>query len=448
MSMPRLVVLGAGYGGIRFILKLKQLAGNQLPYHLTVVDQRDYHLLSQLLHEAATERVSFEEITLPIREIVGPAAEVITAPVVGLDPYAGEVILPERRLPYDYLVVALGSETDFFEIPGLEQHSFTLKSLDDAVAINAHVHTCFQKAAGLTAPRERAPWLTFVVGGGGFAGTQMAGELAEWLPRLADFYRLPRQELRLVLLEAAPQILRGFDPVLAPLGEELLRRKGVEVHLDSPVRQRTPEEVVFGQGERIATQTLIWTGGVRGTATLERLHLPLGPRQRLQVDSHLRVRGHERIYAVGDNALITDPETGKPLPTSAQYALQQGDVAALNLWAEWHGRPLIPYEPKIRGIAISIGREEALATIGSYRFTGLQAALFKQLILLKYIFSLRNLRLVVRHSSTPLLALCRRLPCRIPVTTPQGQVLRLRSRSAELGDLERSLRSTFSPRRL
>lgn len=289
-------------------------------------------------------------------------------------------------------MIALGSETEFYDIPGMREHAFTLKSLHDACLIHSHIREMFAEA-GQKRGWDRRSALTFVVGGGGFTGTELAAEFVELFHKLSQEYGISIDEVRLHLVEAGQGLLPGFPWKLAAQARRTLEQKGVEVILGSPVIAVGGKAIWLKSGEEIPTRTVIWTGGVRAPAMLGKAGLKTGAAGRVMVTPYLKVVDYPDVYAIGDSALIISQSTGRPLPPSAQLAVQQAEVAARNIGAELSGRPLGRYTPKIEGEAVSLGSRNGVAWLGPFRGTGLFAHALKLFIAQRYLFTLGGIRL-------------------------------------------------------
>lgn len=259
----RIVILGGGYGGLNVALELERRLSRlrRSDWEILLVDRYGYHQHIILLHEVAANSITPRDATVPFSRLLrGKRIGFLQGEVAGADLEQRSVAFDGKRVPYDHLVLALGSETDFFGIPGLRQNSFGLKSIDEALAIHAQVRRAFTLAEAAP-PEERRALLTFVVGGGGFTGVEMAGELADWLPELAEEHRIPMPEVRLTVVEASTTILVGFGRRPIRMAREKLAAKGVELKVGTPLVRAEPGLVHLGSGEAIPTRTLIWVGG-------------------------------------------------------------------------------------------------------------------------------------------------------------------------------------------
>lgn len=384
----RVLILGGGYGGLNSALELERRLSDspRRDWEILLVDRCSYHQHIILTHEVAANSIPPEEAMVPFSRLLrGKTIAFLQGQVDSVDLAQRVASIDGRQIPYHHLVIALGSETDFYGIPGLQENSLTLKSVDDALRINAHTREMFALARKATGEELRA-MLTFVVGGGGFTGVELAGEMADWLPELAREQRIAVSEVRLVLVEAAGTILSGFGRRPIRMAREKLQAKGVELKIGTPVARAEPGLVQLGSGEALATHTLIWVGGVKAPPQLAAWGLETGPRGRAVVDEYLESLSHDFVYVVGDCSLVASPSTGRPLPPSAQLALQQAGPVAANVAADLgHGRRRT-FEPTPTGDVISLGRGDAIATFGPVVFDGYKARLLKEGIALRYYY--------------------------------------------------------------
>jgi len=393
----RIVILGGGYGGLNVALQLEGRLSRlrATDREILLVDRHGYHQHVILLHEVAANSITPRDATVPFSRLLrGKRIGFVRGEVAGVDLERRSAVVDGREIPYQHLVLALGSETDFFGIPGLRENSFTLKSVEDAVVIRDRVRRAFTLVRDAS-PEERRALLTFVVGGGGFTGVEMAGELADWLPELAEEHQIPRSEIRLALLEATDTILAGFGRRPTRIAREKLAAKGVELKTGAPVVTAEPGLVYLGSGETVPTRTLIWVGGVEAPPQLAQWGMRVGPRGRAVVNEFLQAADRPEVYVLGDSSLVIRPATGRPVPPSAQVALQQAECVADNVAADLGIGRHRRYELEPMGDVISLGRRDAVATFGPVLFDGYRARLLKESIALRYYHRIGGLALAL-----------------------------------------------------
>lgn len=387
---PRIVVVGAGFGGLWAV---RTLAFE--PVEVLLVDRRNHHTFFPLLYQVAAAEIEPEAIAFPIRGLLRrfPNVGFEMAEVQGIDLTARRLETDGPPIDYDFLILAPGSLAHTFGVPGVAEHAFFLKDLDQAVALRNHILSAFERAAREPDPLRRRRLLTFVIVGGGPTGVEFAGALAELIarPLRRDFPTLDFREVRVLLLEAMEEVLPGLPAVLSTYARERLRHLGVEVRRRAPVAAVGPDRVRLQDGEEIETATVVWTAGVRGHPLGAALGLPLGPGGRALVTPTLQVPGHPEIYVVGDLAL---PEGPGKLPMVAPVAIQQGTLAARNILRALKGRPPLPFRYRDPGTLVTIGRNAAVAHVFGRAFTGFAAWLLWLGVYLIRLIGMRN-RLVV-----------------------------------------------------
>lgn len=390
-NIPKIVILGAGYGGILTALRLqKELNYNEAD--VTLVNKHDYHYITTHLHMPAAGTDNPENARVSISKLIDEfKIDFVKSTVVQIRPQDKKVILEDGTLSYDYLVIGVGGEPETFGIPGMLEYAMNIRSINSVRLIREHIE--YQFARYKREP-HRSDYLTFVVGGAGFTGIEFVGELADRLPELCKQFDVDPSIVKLYNIEAAPTALPGFDPELVEYGMEVLRKKGVTFKIGTAIKECTLDGVIVGEGEEIRSQTVIWTGGIRGNRLIEEAGFET-MRGRVKVDDYLRAPGTENIYIVGDNSLMFNPE-GRPYPPTAQIAMQQGVVCAHNLVASIRKQPLKAFEFKNKGTVASLGKGEAIGIAFGKKYTGRTAAWLKKLIDLRYLFIIGGIPLVLR----------------------------------------------------
>jgi NADH:ubiquinone reductase (H+-translocating) len=356
----KIVILGAGYAGLVAALELNKLTTAQ-EAEIILVNKHEYHTLVTQLHEPASGAKKESDIKISINSILGAKKiKFVKGTVVSIDKEAKEVALEDGKLSYDYLVVSLGSETEFFGIPGLKEYSFTMKTVNQANRIREHIENCFEQYK----TDKRESLLTFVVGGAGFSGIELVGELADQIPKWSQKHGVPASAIKLINVEAAPMILPGFDEGLVSFAKKSLEDRGVKFVIGCPVVQVEPGKVHLKTGDVIDTDTMIWTGGVRGVQQVIDAGFQTEPRGRAAVDEHMRAVGHDDVWIVGDACYVINPEINRPYPPTAQIATQMGENAAVNIYSTMKHLPLDKFHPVLLGAVASLGRKQAIGTMG------------------------------------------------------------------------------------
>jgi NADH dehydrogenase len=387
---PRVVVVGGGFAGLSAVKTLSKI---KPPVKVLLLEQHNYHLFQPLLYQLATGLVQPADIAHPVRGIVRRyRTSVRMATVSGVDFDAKQVLTAEGgRFGYDYLVLAAGATTATFGIPGVEDHSFPLKSMPDALQLRAHLLHQFELADNDPSEIARGA-LTVVVVGGGPTGVEMAGAIHELFKHVLvhDFPDLDINQARVVLLEATDHLLAPFHPSSRQHALDILQKRGVEVRLGQAMERATPDEVVLKDGTVIPTRTLIWGAGVRAHPLADVLGLEQTRGGRIVVGEDLAVPGRPEVFVVGDLAGAGDGKGGL-LPQVAQPAIQEAKHAALNIERTLKGEPRTGFTYKDKGIMATIGRNAAVTELpNGARFKGVLAWYMWLVLHLAYIVGFRS----------------------------------------------------------
>jgi NADH dehydrogenase len=392
MKPPRVVIIGAGFGGL---WAARALAG--YPVDIVLLDRNNYHAFWPLLYQVAAAELEAEQIAHPVRRILRRNENVafVMAEVQEADFAARTIATSTQSIAYDYLVLALGSSASFFGIPGAAERAFPLKTMEESVALRNHILRSFERALQEPDPERRRQLLTFVVVGGGPTGVEYAGALSELVygPLAKDYRGVNIDEVRIVLVEMLETLLAGMPQKLGRYALQRLLEKQVRVRLNTAVAEVTGEAVYFKDGSELGTATVIWTAGVRGAPPAERWGLPTTKDGRVEVLRSLQVPGLARVYAIGDLAAFLGDD-GEPLPMLAPVAMQQGEHAAGNIMRQVQGADPLPFHYRDKGVMATVGRSAAVARIGGQAFTGFFAWIIWLAVHLFQLIGFRN-RLVV-----------------------------------------------------
>lgn len=398
MIKPKILILGAGYGGLMTAIHLqKRLRAKDA--EITLVNKNSYHYETTWLHEASAGTLRPEQVHYEIRDVLHKKVIFKQATVEKIDIHYKIVQTDQGELFYDYLVVALGFEGETFGIDGLDKYTFGITNVNDARKIRDHIHTQFAKWASQASFEKDDALLTIVVGGAGFTGIEFIGELANKVPELCREYDVPIEKVRIICVEAAPTILPMFSETLVNHAVHVLNNKGIEFSVGTPVVQATKEGVKIKKGhnqfEFIKADTVVWAAGVRGPRIVEESDLP-SSRARVAVEDDLSVPGYQEIFMVGDCAFLVNKETERPYPPTAQIAVQQATTVARNLVALVKGKETKPFIPDLKGTVCSLGGSDAISNVFGKEITGKPAYIMKKVIDNRALYLIGGLGLVLK----------------------------------------------------
>jgi NADH:quinone reductase (non-electrogenic) len=367
VTRPRVVIAGAGFGGLTCARALKRS-----PVEVLIVDRNNYHLFTPLLYQVASALLDPGEIARPVRALIRPLGNVDfrQAEVIGADLHRRLLQTDRGDIPYDYLVLATGSQSDYFGNASLAKHAFGLKDLDEGLSLRNRILSQFEASRWAKDPEKRRAMLTFAVVGAGPTGVELAGSLSELISLVLrkDYRDLDLGEVRILLLEAGNSPLGAFVPVLREAARKSLEKKGVEVLLGAKVEAVDTESIRLADGKVIAARTVIWTAGVRASLLGQALGVELVRQSRVKVDSTLQVPGHPAVFVIGDLAGATDG--GVALPMLIPVAMQEGKHVAATLAELVRNGGAKAFRYKDPGIMATIGRNSAVAELGSVQLSG------------------------------------------------------------------------------
>ena len=384
-------MLGAGFGGLTFCQHFRHPSAR-----VTVVDRTNHHLFQPLLYQVATAGLSAPDIAAPIRSVLRAQKNttVLLAEATAVRPAERVLELADGALPYDFLILATGSTHSYFGHDDWAPFAPGLKDVEDAFEIRTRILLAFERAERTDDPAERARRLTFVIVGAGPTGVELAGAIVEIAQRTMarDFRRFDPRSARVVLVDAGPRVLATFDPANSRDAEAILRKRGVEILLDTRVTAIDASGIAMGE-RRLDAGTVLWAAGVQISPLGRTLGAPLDKMGRVLVAPDLSVPEHPEIFVIGDLAAVPAKDGGF-LPGVAQPAIQEGKAAAKNVVLRAAGRPTAAFRYKDRGMLATIGRSAAVADIGGRTFAGFIAWLIWVFIHVAWLIGFRN-RLIV-----------------------------------------------------
>jgi NADH dehydrogenase len=364
---PKIIIIGGGFGGL---WAARTLANHAVD--VVVIDRNNYHTFLALLYQVAAAELTAEDIAYPVRSVFSgiPNIEFVLAHARRIDFQNRQIETDGETMSYDYLILANGSVTSTFGVPGVVEHAYFLKTLEEAVALKNHIICCFETAAREPDAEKRKSLLTFVIAGGGATGVEYAGALTELIhgPLIKDYPGIDFSEARIILLEAAGELVSSMPSNIRDYTAGQLRRMGVDVRLSAAVAEVSMDKVVLKNLEKIETSTVIWTAGVKGEGLAAASDIPVTRDGRVAVNETLRIKDQQNIYVIGDLASINEGQ--RILPMVAQVAIQSGVASAQNILKQIAGLAPQPFIYNDRGSMITIGRKAAGVAIGSWTFTG------------------------------------------------------------------------------
>lgn len=391
----KVLILGAGYAGIEAALTLHKKKKKE-DIEIVLIDKNPYHTLLTELHEIAGNRISEDGVIVPLRDIFKyTSVKVINDDIINMDFTKNKLISKNDEYVYDYLVIAAGSEPNYYGIPGMEEYSFPLWSLENAIRIREHIKACFLKASQEKDVKKQKAYLTFIVGGGGFTGVEMIGEIALWVKSLCKEYSIDKSSVRLILAEALPTILSNLkEKNIKKAADYLTRKLKVEVLTSCSITNLNVDSVEFKDTSVIPTNTLIWTAGVRASCITDEIDISQGKSCRIKVDEYTKTQ-YKNVYAVGDiSAFVSD---GSTLPALVEGALQTGAAAAVNILADIRSIAKKKLVPKLHGVMVCIGSYFAVADIMGYQLPNLFSTLMKYFVNVHYLFGIGGFELVFKY---------------------------------------------------
>ena len=420
MLRPHIVILGAGFGGMYVARHLKHLA-KKGDIDLTIVNETNYFLFTPLLHEVATGSLSPASVAEPIREIFAHSGvRVVQGTVDAIDRGTKTVHIlgginseethhrPSHDIRYDFLVIATGATTNYYNIPGADIFTYPLKTLSDAAAIRDRIIDSFEEAVLCDDPALRASLLSFAIVGGGATGVETAAEVADFVDGIVRRYYndtdcrpgdptlCSPEEPTVSLIHTGPELLQMFAPSLRAAADERLRQRKVVMHLGSTVTEVSPHGLKLSNNTTVPASTVIWAAGVKPSIPLFEGDQPAIMAGRLAVDEYFRLKGDERVFVLGDMAAYIDADATAPMPMLAQVAVGQAKIVAKNIRAAINEKPMKMFHYHPKGSMVSVGSWFAIGEIYSMKIAGkLTWWLWRSVYLFKFFSWKKRIRIVL-----------------------------------------------------
>lgn len=377
------VVVGGGFAGIAAILRLKKhLYG--IPVTITLIDRNTYHLFTPSLYEVATSEEPKKNVAIPFSKIFLRGVDLLHNTVQTIDPLTNTLTLDNKStVTYDYLILTAGSQPAYMGIPGLEKYSTGFKTMQDALEIKKKMRNLCCKDGKCNRKVQ------CVIGGGGFAGTELAAELLTYKDRIAVQNGLDKNCLEITIIQGSDHLLKELDPRVSKLAEKRLNEPNVHFAFGGHIKEVTKDKVLTDNGKSFPYEILIWTGGVIPNELAKQNNLPITHRGGLIVNNYLQVKGFDSIFAAGDIAAYVDPVTQKPAPNVAQVAEEQGATAGENVASMIKNEAIRPYRFRHWGYVVPLKGYYAVAELSyNIHLKGFAGWILQQLVLLRYLFGI------------------------------------------------------------
>jgi NADH dehydrogenase len=377
-TRKRILILGGGFGGMYAAIHLEKQLARDPNIEITLINRDNFFLFTPMLHEVAACDLDITHIVNPIRKLL-KHVQFIAGDVETIDLATKRVTVSHgsdahtHTLEYDHLILGLGSITNFYNLPGLEENALTMKSLGDAIHLRNQVINSLEEADSECAAGNRSQLLSFVVAGGGFAGVETMAAINDFAREALRYYpNLREEQLKMILVHPGDVILPELGAGLGAYAQKALGKRKVDIRTNTKVADYRNGLVTLDDGTRFPAQTLVWTAGTSPNPLLAGLacHKERG---RVIVNEYLEVPEWDGVWALGDCACVPDPATGKPYPPTAQHAIRQGKVLADNLTAALRGGTKRPFRFKTIGLLASTGRRTGVAQIFGVNFSGFVA---------------------------------------------------------------------------
>ncbi|MGJ5680833.1 NAD(P)/FAD-dependent oxidoreductase [Staphylococcus equorum] len=392
----KVLVLGAGYAGLQTITKLqKQISADEA--EVTLINKNDYHYEATWLHEASAGTISYEDLLYPVESVVNKdKVNFVKAEVTKIDRNAKKVETDAGIFDYDILVVSLGFETETFGIKGMKDHAFQIENVLTARKLSRHIEDKFANYASSKQKDDKD--LAIIVGGAGFTGVEFLGELTDRIPELCNKYGVEQGKVKITCVEAAPKMLPMFSDELVNHAVSYLEDRGVEFKIGTPIVAANEKGFVVkvnDEEQQLEANTVVWAAGVRGSNLMEESFEGV-KRGRIVTKQDLTIEGYDDVFAIGDVSAFIPAGEERPLPTTAQIAMQQGEQTAKNIMNILEGQPTQEFEYVDRGTVCSLGSNDGVGVVYGKDIQGKKAAFMKKVIDTRAVYKLGGVGLAFK----------------------------------------------------
>ena len=383
MAETNIVVIGGGYGGLYTTKHLAKKLKKRHDIKITLIDKNPYMTMMTSLHEVAANRVEAKSLKYDLQRLFSRRknVDVVTDNVTKIDQSAKKVIGDNGSYPYDYVILAIGSQPNDFNTPGVKENGFVLGNLDDAEQLRDHIDMMVHLGSQERDPEKRAQYLNFVVVGTGFTGTEMAGELNSWRGDLAKKYNLQKDDIKITMMEMAPTVMNMLDRSDADKAEKYLLKQGVEIKVNTGVVGVHENYIDLKDGSTYPTRTLIWTAGVKAVDTAKNFGFETGRAGRIIVNEYSQIPTDPHVYVIGDVALYDANGSGRGEPQVVQGAESAGKCALRNILSQINGGEPVKFKGTYSGFMVSLGPAWGVASlVNTFHLSGFFAILMKDIV--------------------------------------------------------------------
>lgn len=384
----KIVILGAGYAGVHAAKLLHKQYKKDLSVDIQLINKTPFHTLMTDLHEIAGNRIEESGVKVNLNKIFKEKRVNLTVDEITEIDFDNKTLHSDSySYAYDYLIIGTGAEPCFFGVEGAEENSFTLWSLEDAIKIKKHIRNMFERAKNEKDETKRRTMLSFIVAGGGFTGVEMVGELAEWKDALCDKYDINPAEVSIKIVEGQSKLLPILNDKLSGKCHKRLKRMSVDIFVDSFINKVESDQITLVDGQKLRTNTLIWTAGVQGNSFADELSIPSEKSKRINANKFMQVEEYDDVYIVGDSIYFVEEKEEGPIPQIVETALQTTETAVHNIFESINGtNDFKPFESNYHGFMVSIGSRYAVAELGGVSLSGFPAMAMKHLVNLHYLW--------------------------------------------------------------
>jgi len=387
-----IIILGAGYGGVAAAQTLNKKLKKYPDSTITLIDKNSYHTLLTELHEVAGNRIEEDALKVDLERIFSSTRVNIVQDEINDIDFENQILSSaNHQYTYDYLIMGAGSKPSHCGVENVNEHAFTLWSMDDSMNIKKHIENCMQEARMTDDPVKRKELLSFAVAGGGFTGVEMVGELIDWLDDFSKKYNISRDEIEIYNFEGLDKILPSLSDEMVDKAMNYMRDNGVNVKTGEFVDRLEENKLILNDGKEIKAGTIIWTCGVQAADFAANSGLATDRANRIKVNKYLQTEDYSNVYAIGDNAAAPWKDD-QILPALVESAQQTGECAAENIVAEIKGGSKKELDPNLHGVMVSVGSRYAVAEVMGLSLSGIPAMFMKHSVNMFYRFEIGGIK--------------------------------------------------------